>query len=101
MKLFDPTSDTRASLLRARALFEEGLALVDAALGEEPGTAASAPEPELVSPKEAARRIGCSDCTVKRWCREFGVGEKLRTGRWVVDFVSLQALRRRQGKQSS
>lgn len=68
-------------------------ATIRAALGDD--ACGPAAEPELVSPREAARQIGCSVDTIKRRSLKHGIGGPLPTGRWLVDLAAHRALARR------
>ncbi len=98
----DLSADGRAALLEAKGLFEQGLAKINAALGEEAGGPSSAPEPKWVSLKEAAHQLDCHEDTVKRLCREHEdlggpagkIGEPSAKGKpWLINIARAKVLR--------
>ena len=50
----------------------------------------SASHPDLLPPRQAARRAGCSTDTIGRWCREHGIG-RMYGKRWRVSVWRLEA----------
>ena len=96
----DLAPDDRVTLLKLHAHFQEGLAMVRALLGADPVELVI--EPEYVSLKEAARRLGVKHVdTVKRLCRKYDCGGPPNKGeRWLVDITRLMAARRYRGRRS-